>query len=262
MASKTRNENTLGRGRRSSVGRRTGSRRKDEQVFARSVPNRLMSELLGVCGTALARFGAKPDRRTFALLKGLPRRPTYAVQMLADADRLSRIHTQWLRKSGYFDADGEPKIIPVSGPAPSYEALCADCGARRERERLLALALALRMCSRMGRNRLACLTEAALFTGVASLMLARAIISIDRLLRTSLFNSRRGRTLSESLVERTAYVNLSEAEFLKFAAAMRTRVHDFIESNDRQLMAGAARDESAKASRRRVSGLSAFVFRD
>ena len=223
---------------------------------------RLLSEMLGVCGAGFARFGAKADRRTLAFLKSLPRRPTYALQMLADADKLSQIHTHWHRRGGYFDVDGHPKVIPVSGPAPSYEALCADCGVPRDRERLLALALSLRMCSRVGGQRLACLSEISLFTGVAPLMFARAVVTIDRLLKTSAFNAKRGRKLTDSLADRTAYVNLSEAEFLEFAVAMRTRVHDLIESSDRQLLAGAARDQSAKAPRRRVSGVSAFVFRD
>jgi hypothetical protein len=218
--------------------------------------------MLGVCGAGFARFGVKADRRTLAFLKSLPRRPKYALQMLADADKLSQMHTQWHRRSGYFDGDGQPKVIPVSGPAPSYEALCVDCGVRRGRERLLSLALSLRMCSYVGGKRLACLSEISLFTGVVPLMFARAVVTIDRLLKTSAFNAKRGRTLSESWADRTAFVELSEAEFLEFAAGMRTRVHDLIESSDRQLLAAAARDKSARAPRCRVSGISAFVFRD
>ncbi len=184
--------------------------------------------------------------------------------MHVDADQLSLINTKWQRTTGYFDEDGHPKVIAVSGAPPSYEALCEECGLAHDWERLLRLALTLRMCSRVGRNRVANLSGIALFTGSKPFALARAVVNIERYLKNTEYNATPGRKVSESLVDRTAVVNLSEAEFHEFSTAMRAILHDFVEASDRRLLAAVSRDESQpkKSLRRRLSGVSAFVFRD
>jgi hypothetical protein len=184
--------------------------------------------------------------------------------MLADADKISEIHTRWHRQTRYFDEDGHPKTIPVSGPAPSYEALCVDCGLADEWRRLLKGSLRLGMCCRIGSSRLSCLSEITLFTGIPSLMLARMVLNVERFLKTSVFNARRGRKMSESLADRTAWINLSDEEFQHFANSTRPILHDFIESTDRRLIAGVAREVSQAQRRppRRRAGVTAFVFRD
>jgi hypothetical protein len=198
-----------------------------------------------------------------ALLRDLPARADTARQLMQDADTLSQIHTRWKRHSGYFDADGHPKIIAVSGPAPSFEALCADCGSREESERLLKLACGFRMCKSTGRGRLAHLSEIILFTGNPTLMFARTGVTAERFFKTCIYNAKRGRKVSDSLADRTAFVELSREEFDLFKEPMRALAHDFIESSDRRLLAGAARDsERGKVRGRRESGVTVFLFRD
>lgn len=235
-----------------------------EAVLEREARGRLARELLGLCGTALKQFDADPGARAARLLRSFPRSAEYAAQMLDDADKLSRIQTKWYRETGYFDEDGHPKIISISGPAPSYEALCAECGLAEDWERLLELALTFRLCSRVGRDRLTSLSEILLFTGIPPLLLAHAVLTIERFLKSAAYNAKPGRKLSESWAARTAYVNLSETEFRHFATDMRPVVHDFVESSDRRLLAGVSRDHARpkKRLRRRFSGVSAFVFRD
>lgn len=258
-------------GRRAPHIRRGGStsvyapaRERSARGLERDVLDRLARELLGVCGQALVRFRANPGPQAVSTLSGFPRTAEYAARMLDDADKLSRIQTKWYRSTGYFDEDGHPKVIAVSGHAPSYEALCVECGLADEWKRLLELALTFRICSRVGRDRLMSLSEILLFTGNPPLLLAHAVLTIERFLKTVEYNAKPGRKMSESWAARTAYVNLSETEFHHFATDMRGILHDFVESSDRRLLAGVSRDESQpkKRLRRRLSGVSAFVFRD
>ena len=249
---------------RRAVSKRTAGAgsRVTAPVGEQAVLARLGYELFGVCAAALRQFGAPERGRLASALRGSPRRADYAAQMLDDADKLCRVQSRWHRSNGYFDEDGHPKTISVIGPAPSYEALCADCGLAEERRRLLHLALTFRLCSRVDRDRLAYQSDIILFTGVPSLMLAHAVINIQRFLSTNLFNARPGRKLSESLVDRTALMELSEQQFLEFATAMRSTLQDFIESTDRRLLAAVTKDASPKGAAKRLSGVTAFVFRD
>ena len=226
--------------------------------------NRLAGELLGVCAGACTRFHADPGAGALAALKGFPATADYARQLIEDADTLSRVHTRWRGSTGYFDEDGHPRVIPVSGPAPSYEALCRECGVvSGQVEHLLEMACALKMCTRMARGRLRYLSEIPLFTGNPSLMLARAVVNVERFLRTGEYNAKPGRAVSESLADRTTQVPLSEREFRLFVAEMRAILHDFIESTDRRLLAATAKHPPRGTSRRRrLSGVTAFVFRD
>ena len=236
---------------------------RTEADHERDVLDCLARDLLGVCIKALMQFGANPGKGMIDV-RSFPCRAKYAREMLGDVDKVARIHTHWNRKTGYFDEDGHPIIISASGPPPSYEALCTDCGLAADWERLLALSLRFRMCSRVANGRLTFLSEIALFTGVPSFVLAYAVVSIERHLKAIEFNARPGRNVSESLVDRTAWVNLSEREFRQFATAMRGILHAFIESSDRRLLAAVARDasRSQKGLRRRISGVTAFIFRD
>lgn len=254
----------VGRSRtRSSPLRRGGSHRSRKKGLERLILDRLAQELLGVCGTAVSGFRANPGTRALSALRPFPSRADYARQMLDDADKVSMIHTRWQRNLGYFDKDGHPKVIAVTGPAPSYEALCRECGVYERRERLLELARACRMCRRTRDGRLIHLSEIILFTGFPSLMMARMVVAAERFFRTCVFNALPGRKISESMADRTTQVELSEREFRQFMHPMRRTLHGFIESTDRRLLAARARDLNRKnPGRPRFCGVSAFVFRD
>jgi hypothetical protein len=196
-------------------------------------------------------------------LRSIAPKTDYARQMLDDADKVAMIHTRWQRNVEYLDKDGHPKVLPVSGPAPSYEALCQECDVYSRRERLLELACTFRMCRRTGDGRLRPLSEIILFTGHPVLSLARTVISAERLFKTCVFNATPGRKVAESMADRTTQVELSEREFRQFMHPMRRTLHGFIESTDRRLLAARARDRRrTSANRQRFCGVSAFVFRD
>ncbi|MGH8254602.1 MAG: hypothetical protein ACRET0_00100 [Steroidobacteraceae bacterium] len=174
------------------------------------------------------------------------------------------LHTRWQRNADYVDDKGHPKVIAARGAAPSFEALCAECGLGGQRQRLLNLACQFGLCSRESPDRLAYVSDVLLVTGHRTLMLARAVVTVERFLRTCLYNAHSGRKLSESLADRTAEVDLSTGEFTRLSKVTRRHLSSFIESSDRQLLAGAARDDRhARLARpRRRCGVSAFVFRD
>ena len=236
-----------------------------ERDMTSAIRNRLAGEILGVFAQAATRFGADPGAGVLTLLQRFPATAAYARALLEDADILSRVHTRWRTSDGYFDSDGHPRVIPISGPKLSYEALCRDCGIRRtdQRERLLKLALALKMATRRARGRIGYLSEISLFTANPTLMFARVAVNMERFLGTSAYNAKPGRSLKESLADRTTQVLLSKKEFRHFANETRSRLHDFIESTDRRLLATASKHPGRKGSRHyRLSGITAFVFRD
>lgn len=251
------------RGRRGPAGVARNTRAPVRPTIDGEDLDRLAREYLGVCAKGLRRLGADPGRKAAAALRGLPSRARYSARLLDDAVKLSLIHARWHRTTGYVDEDGHPRAIACSGPAPSYEALCTECDVQREWQRLLELAISFRMCSRLSEKKVAFLSEIALVTGIRSLMLARAVVTVERFLKTCQFNSVPGRRISESRADRTAMINLSEKEFGQFSNAMRRILHDFVESTDRRLLAGSMRDARlSRAHRSRQSGVTAFVFRD
>ena len=225
---------------------------------------RLGQELLGVCASGLKSFRADAGPNVTAGLRAFGRTATYARQLLADAGSAAMLHTRWQREADYVDEEGQPRIIAVRGKAPSFEALCRQCHLGRQSERLLALACQFRLCSRVGPHRLAYHCDVLLMTGHPTLMLARAVTTIERFLRTCAYNARPGRKVSASLGDRTTEVDLSPEEFARLSKATRRFLSSFIESTDRQLLAGVARDNRNRRSprSRRRSGVTAFVFRD
>jgi len=239
------------------------SNRSAKAALGRKVLGLLAQELLGVCASTFTSFQANPGNGTMAMLQAYPSGAPYARQMLDDADKVAMIHTRWLRKADYVDEDGHPKVIAVLGDSPSFEALCSECGVHERLDRLLETAYRFGLSTRVGANRIAYLTEVLLLTGHRTLMLARAVVTIERLLRTSLHNAKKSRKLHEPLADRTSEVILSEEEFTRFAEMTRRLLSSFIESSDRHLLAGVARDNHTRSPKRlRRGGVTAFVFRD
>ena len=242
--------------------KRTPSPRSRTRVLEAETRSHLGRELLGVCAHALPQFGVKVSP---ALRKIPPvRAALYARRLLADADSATKLHTHWQSHADYLEDDGRPRVIPIQGPTPSFEALCKEYGLTQQSERLLALSCQFGLCTRSGANRLAYVSDVLLMTGHPTLMLARAAVTMERFLRTCVYNAKPGRALSESLGDRTAEVDLSEEEFGGLSRAARRYLSSFIESTDRLLLAGVARDRrrGRAAKPRRRCGVTAFVFHD
>ncbi|MGH8144025.1 MAG: hypothetical protein ACREU2_16100, partial [Steroidobacteraceae bacterium] len=102
------------------------------------------------------------------------------------------------------------------------------------------------------------------FTGERTLMLARAVVTVERFLATCMHNAQPGRRKSESIGDRTTEVMLSQQEFARMSKMIRRGLSSFIESTDRQLLAGAEQQASrAQHLRARtMCGVTAFAFQD
>lgn len=222
----------------------------------RQALDRLTGELLGICTRAARRFGAHTHARAaFASAR-------YARQLLEDAGAVAMLHTRWQRERRYVDEDGNPKPIAARGGAPSFEALCRDNGLAADTNRLLEMACRFGLCSRAGRGRLVYGSDVLLFTGHPTLMLARAVVTVERFLATCLHNAEPGRRKIDSLGDRTTEVNLSPQEYTRLAKDIRRSLSSFIESTDRRLLAAATRSTGRKTQGRRMCGVTAFAFRD
>ena len=78
--------------------------------------------------------GRPASKSRVALLTGINRRDVSRIQADADAaDSLEmfgpafRLVSRWIRGDNYQDEHGDPRAIPLEGPAPSFAALVADC---------------------------------------------------------------------------------------------------------------------------------------
>lgn len=227
-----------------------------------AVDTRLANEVLGVCVDSLVRWGVCLS----PALRKVPRLATarYARRLLADANETARVQTRWQRQTDYLDEQGYPRSIALRGSAPSFQALCRDCGLGDHWERLLAFACRFGLCSRLSSSRLSYVSDVVLLTGNRTLLLARAAVTVERFLRTSMHNAKPGRKPEHAMGDVTTEVSLSKAEFARLSKSTRRFLGSFIESTDRQLLAGVARDKrlrrTAKATER--CGVTAFVFRD
>ena len=227
----------------------------------KSTEARLGDEMMGVCQHGLIQFGTA--QRSSSLVHPVPR-AIYARQLLADFGKTARVHSIWQRDPAYLDHLGHPKRIPIQGPSPSFRALCALAGLANEWRQLLALANQFGL-SRLGHsNRLVYISDVMLLTGHPTLVLARAVVTIERYLTTCVHNAQPRRKTSNSLGDVTAEVSLSSLEFGRLAKDTRRFLGNFIESTDRQLLAAVARDASRRRSKRNTKwcGVTAFVFRD
>jgi len=95
-------------------------------------------------------------------------------------------------------------------------------------------------------------------------MLARAVVTVERFLATCVHNAEPGRRRNDSLGDRTTEISLSEEEFGRMSKTIRRSLSNFIESTDRQLLAGATPPASSPKHRRprKMCGVTAFAFRD
>lgn len=222
----------------------------------------LAQEMLGVCAPALKSFAANPGSRTLKLLQSYPSGARFARQMLEGAGLASKIHTRWQSDPGYVDGDGHPRVIQRRGPSPSFQALCRDCGVAARSEELLEWACRFGLCRRLKGDRLAYISDTTLLTGHRALMLARAVVTIDRFLGTSIHNAKQRRHNIGPLGDRTTQVRVADVQFPQVAKLTRRFLSTFIESSDRQLYALAPRGRRSPKRGTRWCGVTAFVFRD
>jgi len=225
---------------------------------AQELREQLGRELFGVCKSVLSRFGVKAPVDISRSAR-LPSKAVGAGQVLTDAEQISAMFTLWREHEDYIDAHTMPRVISIAGPTPSFAALCDACDAKRKMRRWLSVALNLGMCRRVGADRVALLSNVALYSESPTLLLAYAVKTAERTLRTAAFNIARRRN-TVALVQRTAAGFLTEEDFSVFAQMMKHSVANFTEQQHRW-MTGHGGDSKERRGKR-LCGVTAFVHRD
>jgi Family of unknown function (DUF6502) len=120
--------------------------------------SRLKRVFMEVARQELLAEGAKPADASVSVRSGVHRKDvrtwrendeqTAPRKELSTADQ---VYTKWLTDAAYKDSDGKPKAIPVTGPAPSFDALVLsitkDFHRRTLLDELIRLGLAEEMIS-------------------------------------------------------------------------------------------------------------------
>jgi hypothetical protein len=230
-----------------------------EEVFSDREHRLLLgTELLEVCASALRQFKVRP--KIFGNRR--PRTGSFraltARQILGDVDLLSDMLTTWQENADFLDKSAGPRVIPIRGSRPSFEALCVERNSRRRLPRLLSLALHFGMCKRIGGNRVMQLKNFVRLNESPTLLMAFAVLNVERFIATAIFNSMN--TPEVGRVQRMAWSFLSEKDFSAFVAMARRSVASFADQQHRWLMAHGG--DSKRRRGTRISGVSAFVFRD
>jgi len=111
------------------LGLRNGLTYKEFSAISKQLYVRISAEEYGLQGrpTNMARI---------ALMTGMDRKEIKKIMLLIDSqceapiapDRMSNILTAWYEKPEYLGSDEQPLIIPIEGPAPSFEHLVKSYG--------------------------------------------------------------------------------------------------------------------------------------
>lgn len=224
-----------------------------------SAHSKLIDELLNVCVVSAGKFGVRlTPQRLRKAFGGVPS-ASFAREMLKDSQCVNEMFTYWQKDESYRDSQLQPSLLPLKGPAPSFVALCTQFGQRRRQRRLLALALQLKMCRQMRDGRLVFRRSTSLYMGNSILNLAFGVLCVERMLKTVLHNSRRGRTLNNAMVHREASGLLNKQQYVEFRGLARRSLAELLRSHANWIEARSPQ-KSARGTQR--AGAVAFIFRD
>lgn len=228
------------------------------------LPELLARELIGVCMATLRGHGLPGKRlaalaRQAALDSGAPIHSTTAV--LSEAHQLAELTNKWVEDPAYRDDTGRPAVLTVSARSgPCFARLARQFFPGLPVARVVAMACRQRVAERVRGGKIALINSTVLFTGSSLPILAYAIRSVKRFLRTADYNRRANASTLENWPDRTSYVTVSERDFNEFVRVFRPQISDLIESSNRWL---SQRSPPGRRGRTlRVAGLQAFVFQE
>jgi hypothetical protein len=92
--------------------------------------NRLKRVFMEVAKQELLADGGKPADASVSVRSGVHRKDVKAwresdkqLTVRKELSTADQVYTRWLTDAAYKDSDGKPKAIPITGPAPSFDAL-------------------------------------------------------------------------------------------------------------------------------------------
>jgi len=225
----------------------------------------LAQELIEVCMATLRTYGL--DRATLiSLATGAARKTSgkivRATAVLDEAQRLSEVTDKWVQDPAYRDLTGRPAVLSLrDANCCSFSALAREFFPHWKVVDVLALGCKANVLERIGRDKVALLNNAVLFTGRPLSILAYSIRTVRRFLHTTEFNRRAKAAALEGWPDRTSFVEVSSDDFQEFIRIFRPQISDLIEMSNRWLFQRSQRLRRSHRTKR-IVGLQAFVFRE
>jgi len=225
----------------------------------------LAREFLGVCMAALTTYGLTP-RRLAALALEAAAEPSghirSAVEVLAEAQRLTDTMNKWVEDPAYRDATGRPAVLSIrDAGACDFASLAREFFPKCDVADVVILGCNANVLERVGADKVALLNSTVLFTGNSMPILAYSIRSVRRFLLTADVNRRVGSAVPEGWPDRTSFVEVSEDDFREFIKIIRPQISDLIEMSNRWLCQ-RSRIPRNRVKKKRVAGMQVFVFRE
>lgn len=236
-----------------------------QDIVGQRLPDLLARELIGVCMETLKKHGLAGKRlaqlATRAALEDCGEIVS-ATAVLDESQRLAELTNRWVEDPAYRDATGRPAVLSVQKrKGCSFGALAREFFPERPLSEVIALGCDCNVIERIGRDKVALLNIAVLFTGSSLPMLAYSIRSVRRLLRTTDFNRHAKSAALENWPDRTSYVSVSDGVFKEFVSVFRSQIVELVEGSNRWLSQRAA-PATNRHRRTRLAGLQAFIFRE
>lgn len=243
--------------------RRVGSNGDKASQDGRPVIDALATELLGVCMATLKQYGVSSNRllalsrRTIASAGEIPT----ATSMFQDVDQLGELANEWADNPVYVDSSGRPKVLPISGSAPSLAALASQFFCGRTTEEILEMGCRMRILERIGKDKVAQFGGCVIFTGNPALMLMHAIQSVRWFLSTTLANASPN-VPAKVLPDRKACSLVNQKDLPEFIRAMRQPIISLVETANRWLSARTPTTSTGDRQKAVRMGVHAYLFRD
>ena len=226
---------------------------------------RLGSELIGVCLAALQPYGVDGAAvlKSVAATRAAAAQAPFARGLFRDTFWLGELATEWTESRSYVDQQGKPKVLPIQGEEPSFEALVQKYFGPGRVPQILELASRTLVIERVEGGRVAQVNACVMLNGQPLLLLARAILCVRGLLAATQSNAVGAEKPSGMSPDRLACSYVPKDAFGEFAALMREQIHGLVDQGNRWLSEHTVRDRPAEADRKGgVMGVHAYVFSD
>jgi hypothetical protein len=242
----------------------TDSRRKagSGDLSEKKALEALGLELYSVIRRSLTRFGIPTSHQKLLVERALrPNKkvPTVSASVLDKYLRLSDLVAAWQLTPGYIDPDGNPRVLNIRGPGPTFEKLTRQFLPAMPLDNAVALACTVANVGTLSGDKVAIYGDMMINTAkTTDSCLAQAIQQIARLLDTCIYNANqpfkgRGR------MERTVVRVIPVSDFGEFQEELRPQIQDLCERVERTLALRASR---ATTSRQKPceAGMGIFLF--
>jgi hypothetical protein len=214
---------------------------------------------------ALTTYGLTP-RRLAALALEAAAEPSgqigSAIDVLAEAQRLTDTMNKWVEDPAYRDTTGRPAVLSIrSAGVCDFASLAREFFPKLNVADVVTLGCKANVLERVGTDKVALLNSTVLFTGNSMPILAYSIRSVRRFLSTADVNRRIDSAVPEGWPDRTSFVEVSEDDFREFIKIIRPQISDLIEMSNRWLCQ-RSRLPRNRVKKKRVAGMQVFVFRE